>query len=144
MTCVFCDDVRRAGEVVAEDARLWVVLHDDWAVRGHRRMQSAIEAARNRWLGQVYRFRASIDKTVAPGERRQLAKFRGGMMFSEGCHLIDRAVALLGKPKKTSGFLHHDSPLSGDLADKFVLHPFLQKTTTGRATAQDRIRRSVA
>ena len=35
MTCVFCDDVRRAGEVVAEDARLWVVLHDDWAVRGH-------------------------------------------------------------------------------------------------------------
>ena len=35
MSCVFCDDVRRAGEVVAEDERLWVVLHDDWAVRGH-------------------------------------------------------------------------------------------------------------
>ena len=35
MNCVLCDDVRRAGEVVAEDARLWIVLHDDWAVRGH-------------------------------------------------------------------------------------------------------------
>jgi diadenosine tetraphosphate (Ap4A) HIT family hydrolase len=35
MSCVFCDDVRRAGDVVAEDARLWVVLHEDWAVRGH-------------------------------------------------------------------------------------------------------------
>ena len=35
VSCVFCDDVRRSGEVVAEDERLWVVLHDDWAVRGH-------------------------------------------------------------------------------------------------------------
>ena len=35
MTCVFCDDVHRAGDVLADDARLWIVLHDDWAVRGH-------------------------------------------------------------------------------------------------------------
>lgn len=35
MSCVFCTDVRAAGQVVAEDDRLWVVLHDDWAVRGH-------------------------------------------------------------------------------------------------------------
>lgn len=35
MTCVFCTDVRNAGEVVAEDERLWIVLHHDWAVRGH-------------------------------------------------------------------------------------------------------------
>ena len=35
MTCVFCQDVRNAGDVVAEDDRLWIVLHEDWAVRGH-------------------------------------------------------------------------------------------------------------
>src|SRR5262245_8302358 len=35
MSCVFCDDVRKAGEVLAEDDWLWIVLHDDWAVRGH-------------------------------------------------------------------------------------------------------------
>ncbi len=35
MTCLFCTDVRAAGEVLAEDDRLWIVLHDDWAVRGH-------------------------------------------------------------------------------------------------------------
>jgi diadenosine tetraphosphate (Ap4A) HIT family hydrolase len=35
VSCVFCTDVRNAGEVVAEDERLWIVLHDDWAVRGH-------------------------------------------------------------------------------------------------------------
>ncbi len=35
MSCVFCTDVRAAGEVLAEDDRLWIALHDDWAVRGH-------------------------------------------------------------------------------------------------------------
>jgi diadenosine tetraphosphate (Ap4A) HIT family hydrolase len=35
MTCVFCEDVRATGDVLAEDDRLWIVLHDDWAVRGH-------------------------------------------------------------------------------------------------------------
>jgi diadenosine tetraphosphate (Ap4A) HIT family hydrolase len=35
MSCVFCDDVREAGDVLAEDERVWIVLHDDWAARGH-------------------------------------------------------------------------------------------------------------
>ena len=35
MECVFCTDVTRAGDVVFEDQRTWVVLHDDWSVRGH-------------------------------------------------------------------------------------------------------------
>lgn len=35
VTCVFCTDVRQSGDVLAEDDRLWIVLHDDWAVRGH-------------------------------------------------------------------------------------------------------------
>jgi len=35
MDCVFCIDVTRSGDVVFEDQRTWVVLHDDWSVRGH-------------------------------------------------------------------------------------------------------------
>lgn len=35
MSCVFCDDVSRSGEVVFESAHAWVVLHEDWAVPGH-------------------------------------------------------------------------------------------------------------
>lgn len=35
MECVFCTGVTRSGEVVFEDQRTWVVLHDDWSVRGH-------------------------------------------------------------------------------------------------------------
>lgn len=35
MECLFCSGVTRSGEVVFEDQRTWVVLHDDWSVRGH-------------------------------------------------------------------------------------------------------------
>jgi len=35
MTCLFCNDPHAAGEVLFEDARVFVILHDDWAVRGH-------------------------------------------------------------------------------------------------------------
>jgi diadenosine tetraphosphate (Ap4A) HIT family hydrolase len=34
MCCVFCDDPG-AGEVVFEDDRVLVILHEDWSVRGH-------------------------------------------------------------------------------------------------------------
>jgi predicted dehydrogenase len=85
--------------------------------RYHPAMQAAIEAASNGWLGRIYRFRASIDKLVLAEERRHLAKFRGGMMFSEGCHLIDRAVAVLGKPLKVTGILRRDSTVRDGLAD---------------------------
>ena len=35
MSCGFCNDPRAAGEVLLEDDRVLVILHDDWAVRGH-------------------------------------------------------------------------------------------------------------
>src|SRR3954452_13230299 len=35
MSCAFCNDPRAAGEVLREDDRTLVILHDDWAVRGH-------------------------------------------------------------------------------------------------------------
>src|SRR3954468_19237928 len=35
MSCAFCNDPRAAGEVLFEDDRTIVILHNDWAVRGH-------------------------------------------------------------------------------------------------------------
>ena len=32
---MFCTNPREAGRIVFEDDRVWVILHDDWAVRGH-------------------------------------------------------------------------------------------------------------
>ncbi len=85
--------------------------------RYHAGIEAAMDAARKGWLGRVYRFRASIDKPILDDERRHLAKYKGGMMFSEGCHLIDRATALLGKPTRIHGFIRHHAPNTDGLAD---------------------------
>lgn len=105
------DDAQRAGRTVQ--------MGYQW--RYHAGMQAAIEAARQGWLGRVYRFRASIDKAIGAEERRHLAKYRGGMMFSEGCHLVDRAIALLGKPARVQGFIRHHAPEPDGLADNNLI-----------------------
>jgi diadenosine tetraphosphate (Ap4A) HIT family hydrolase len=35
MPCVFCHEARDAGELIFEDDKLLVILHNDWAVSGH-------------------------------------------------------------------------------------------------------------
>ena len=85
--------------------------------RYHPAMQAAFDAARSGRLGRIHRFRASIDKPILAAERKHLAKYKGGMMFSEGCHLIDRATALLGKPLKVTGIIRHHSPANDGLGD---------------------------
>lgn len=106
--------LRALFEDAASRGRI-VQLGYQW--RYHPAMQAVVDAARNGWLGKVYRFRASIDKLIGEEERLYLAKFKGGMMFSEGCHLVDRAVAVLGRPVKVTGFLRHDSPIADGLKD---------------------------
>lgn len=85
--------------------------------RYHPGMQAAIAAARQGWLGQVHRARLWIDKSIGAEERRELALFRGGVLFTEGCHLVDRVIDLFGKPIKTTAFFHHESPIADGLAD---------------------------
>ncbi|HEX7150658.1 MAG TPA: HIT family protein [Thermoanaerobaculia bacterium] len=33
--CVLCDDLTSTGDLIFDDGRAAVVLHEDWAVRGH-------------------------------------------------------------------------------------------------------------
>lgn len=111
------EDLGKLRTVLAEAGRRNRVVQMGYQWRYHPAMQAAIDAAKQGWLGRIYGFRASIDKPISIPDRRQLAAFKGGMMFELGCHLIDRAVALLGKPEKVTGFLRHDSPLDDGLAD---------------------------
>jgi len=110
-------DLERLRKLLGLAGQRKRVVQMGYQWRYHPGMQAVLEAARSGWLGRIYRFRASIDKLVLAEERRYLAKFRGGMMFSEGCHLVDRAVAVLGKPVKATGILRQDAPIADNLAD---------------------------
>lgn len=104
-------------ELLAESARRNRIIQLGYQWRYHPAMQAAFDAARKGWLGEVYSFRARIDKPTPEEDRRQLAAFRGGMMFELGCHLIDRATDLLGKPVRVTGHLWHHGRAEDSLAD---------------------------
>src|SRR5262245_14030969 len=50
------------------------------------------------WLGEVFDVHTVMSKVVEPAQRRELARFPGGIMFELGCHVIDLVVGILGKP----------------------------------------------
>ncbi|MEM7393009.1 MAG: Gfo/Idh/MocA family oxidoreductase, partial [Verrucomicrobiota bacterium] len=54
--------------------------------------------AREGWLGKIFELHTVMSKTSSEGARREMALFRGGAMFELGCHIIDSAVYVLGKP----------------------------------------------
>jgi predicted dehydrogenase len=110
-------DLGRLKALFADATAKQRVVQMGYQWRYHPAMQAVFEAARKGWLGKVYRFRAAIDKLVGPEERRELGRYRGGLMFTEACHLIDRAVDLLGRPVRVAGFLRHESPIDDGLAD---------------------------
>ena len=110
-------DLAALRAMLAEAAERKRTVQMGYQWRYHPGMQAAIEAAKKGWLGAVHRMRLSIDKAIEAAERRELACFRGGVLFSEGCHLVDRAIALFGKPEKITGFLRHESPIQDGLAD---------------------------
>ncbi len=110
-------DLAALRKLLEDAARRKRVVQMGYQWRYQSGMQAAIEAARKGWLGEVYSLRARIDKPIGPADRRDLAAFRGGMMFELGCHLIDRATHLFGEPAKVSGHLWHHASHNDGLAD---------------------------
>lgn len=78
------------------------------------------EFLKKEWLGAVFEVHTVMSKVVAVEERKRLAKFRGGMMFELGCHVLDLVVAILGKPKDVAPFPLHSAKADDGLADNML------------------------
>jgi diadenosine tetraphosphate (Ap4A) HIT family hydrolase len=52
MTCVFCTDVTRAGEILEEDERSWVVRHPQgqWMIVAKRHAENVSDLDEQEWL----------------------------------------------------------------------------------------------
>ncbi|MDA1272458.1 MAG: Gfo/Idh/MocA family oxidoreductase [Verrucomicrobia bacterium] len=71
-------------------------------------------------MGRVYMIRATINTHIGAGQRIDLAKYRGGMMFELGAHLIDPVVRLLGRPNNVTPYLGRSGAHADGLADNTV------------------------
>lgn len=62
------------------------------------------QAVREGWLGEVFELHGVISSSYKPPQRKPLLPYPGGTMFELGCHLIDAAVTVLGKPQAVNGY----------------------------------------
>jgi predicted dehydrogenase len=72
------------------------------------------------WLGEMFEVHAVMSKVVDPAQRKELAAYRGGIMFELGCHVIDLIAGLLGRPKEVAGHSQHVSSIDDKLADNML------------------------
>jgi predicted dehydrogenase len=107
-------------ELVEEARRRKLLFQTGYMWRFHEGIGAAIDAARKGWLGEVYMLRGTINTDLTVEARRPLARYRGGMMFELGCHLVDRVVDLWGRPKSVRSWLRHDTSIADGLADNTV------------------------
>jgi predicted dehydrogenase len=72
------------------------------------------------WLGEIFEVHTVMSKVVPPADRKELAEFRGGIMFELGCHVIDLVVGVLGKPEQVHPYPRTSGAHGDSLADNML------------------------
>lgn len=72
------------------------------------------------WLGEPFEVHAVMSKIVPPVSRRQLAEYKGGIMFELGCHVLDLVIGVLGPPARVTPFARHSSTIDDGLMDNML------------------------
>ena len=104
-------------ELIEEARRKKLAAQCGYIWRFHAGFDRAIEAVKQGWLGDVFMIRGVMNTDIPNEGRLALAEFKGGMMFELSCHMIDRVVALWGRPTEVRGWLKHHSAIRDTLAD---------------------------
>jgi len=63
-----------------------------------------LRALREGWLGEPFELHLAMSRWDNDAYRRFLADYPGGAMYNFGSHLIDLAVAFLGRPRQVHAF----------------------------------------
>ena len=103
---------------LAEEARdKKLLLQMGYLWRFHEGSVRAFEAKRQGWLGDVYVVCGTINTNLDDESRATAARYDGGIMFELGCHMVDRVVDFLGRPRATKSWIRHDTSRPDKLAD---------------------------
>ena len=96
------------------------------------------QAARDDWLGRIFEVHGVIGKVIDSQKRQAWAEFPGGAMFELGCHLLDAALIVLGKPDAVHPFMKKTRSELDRLADNTLADlEYPRATTTLRRACID-------
>lgn len=114
------DSLREFKSLLADSERRQRIVQMGYMFRGNPAFQFCYQAVREGWLGQIFEIHGVISKTIGDAARERLAEYPGGTMFELGCHLIDAAVAVLGKPEGVTPYIRRTQPTKDSLADNML------------------------
>ncbi len=77
-----------------------LVLTLGYMFRGNPAVRYALDLKNQGKLGRIFSVEGQMSVTGDPGYRRFLGKFKGGMMYYLGCHMIDMVVHFCGFPEE--------------------------------------------
>ena len=90
------------------------------------------------WLGDVFEVHTVMSKVVPADSRKTLAQYPGGIMFELGCHIMDLAIGVLGKPTAVNSVHRHSSPIQDELVDNMLaILEYPKAIATVKSTAQE-------
>jgi predicted dehydrogenase len=75
---------------------------------------------REGWLGELFEVHTVMSKVVPPAQRKELAEYRGGIMFELGCHVIDQVIGVLGRPDGVKAVSRHSGTENDRLSDNML------------------------
>ena len=104
-------------ELIEEARHKGLLFQVGYVWRFHPAIDAALEAARKGWLGDVQMVRTTISTDLEPFDRELVGRYRGGIMFELGGHVIDRVIDLLGRPQRVQSWIRHDTSIQDKLAD---------------------------
>ena len=88
------------------------------------------------WLGDVFEVHTVMSKVVSPESRRELAEFRGGIMFELGGHIVDLVIGVLGKPVHVAAFPRRVGTQDDKLMDNMLaVFEYPHATATVKSSA---------
>ena len=88
------------------------------------------------WLGDVFEVHTVMSKVVPDAARKELAEFKGGIMFELGCHVIDLVIGVLGRPERVASDRAPFRPAAGWLMDNMLaLLEYPKATATVKSSA---------
>lgn len=76
------------------------VFHTGYMYRYNPAVIKLLQDIRGGKLGEIYSVEAHMNCMHKPEKRDWLRKYKGGMMFFLGCHLIDLIVQIQGRPEE--------------------------------------------
>jgi len=100
--------------------------------------QFIFKAVRDGWLGDIFSLHTVMSKTMSLESRRSLLQYPGGTMFELGCHIIDAAVIVMGKPDRVVPFARHSARYDDGLLDnQLAVFEYPRATVTVRSALME-------